>query len=73
MSLPISWKTKLPPGLSGKGEIIAAPYAHAGYNRFVDLEGYPAVSPPGAHSTPLTSTRRRNPVESTAGEYEELT
>ena len=34
------------PGLSGENEIIAAPYGHTGYNRFVDSDGYPAVKPP---------------------------
>ncbi|MDX2249879.1 MAG: PQQ-binding-like beta-propeller repeat protein [Bacteroidia bacterium] len=64
---------KTSPALSGKDEIIAAPYAHAGYNRFVDSEGYPAVTPPWGTLNAIDLNKGEILWKVPLGEYEELT
>jgi len=35
--------------------LLAMKYHLTGYNRFLDVDGYPAIAPPWAHSTPSIS------------------
>ena len=57
---------KAPPGKS-------YPYTHAGYIRFTDAEGYPAVKPPWGNLTAIDLNRGEFVWQITLGEFPELT
>ncbi len=50
-----------------------SPYGHTGYNRFVDSEGYPAVSPPWGTLNAIDLNKGEIVWQVPLGEYEELT
>lgn len=52
---------------------LAVPYTHTGYNRFFDLEGYPAVEPPWGTLNAIDLNRGELLWQVVLGEFPELT
>lgn len=52
---------------------LAVPYAHTGYNRFFDPEGYPAVEPPWGTLNAIDLNRGELLWQVVLGEFPELT
>ncbi|MDX1905715.1 MAG: PQQ-binding-like beta-propeller repeat protein [Bacteroidia bacterium] len=55
------------------GNTPVVPYAHTGYNRFLDPDGYPAVRPPWGTLTALNLHTGETAWQVPLGEYPELT